>query len=140
MTHGHINANSLRIDDDYTFTLSDFPISTVTPNFSKMSPEEQNAAKVKARGFNIKTVSDEIKAKLEAQGAEESKADEKRSLEQEFFVKDLIQEDWRDMVGTFFFPRLGKMITDQRIRQFIDSSNRELLEEGQEVVQIRNIV
>ena len=31
MTHGHINANSLRIADDFTFTLSDFPISTVTP-------------------------------------------------------------------------------------------------------------
>lgn len=40
MTHGHINANSLRIDDDYTFTLSDFPISTVTPNFSSMSTQE----------------------------------------------------------------------------------------------------
>ena len=40
MSHGHINANSLRIGFDYTFTLSDFPISTVTPNYSAMSPEE----------------------------------------------------------------------------------------------------
>ena len=40
MSHGHINANSLRIGFDYTFTLSDFPISTVTPNFSSMSSEE----------------------------------------------------------------------------------------------------
>ena len=40
MSHGHINANSLRIGFDYTFTLSDFPISTVTPNFSSMSAQE----------------------------------------------------------------------------------------------------
>ena len=44
------------------------------------------------------------------------------------------------MVATFFFPRLGKMITDQSIRQFIENSNRELLEEGQEAGQIKNIV
>ena len=42
MSHGHINANSLRIEDDYTFTLSDFPISTVTPNFHTMTAEEQS--------------------------------------------------------------------------------------------------
>lgn len=34
MTHGHINSNSLRISDDFTFTLSDFPISTVTPGYA----------------------------------------------------------------------------------------------------------
>lgn len=55
-------------------------------------------------------------------------------------MADLVQEDWRDMVSTFFFPRLGKMITDQKIRQFVDNTNRELLEEGQEVAQIKNIV
>ena len=31
MTHGHINANSLRITDTYNFTLSDFPIVNMTP-------------------------------------------------------------------------------------------------------------
>ena len=31
MTHGHINANSLRITDTYNFTLSDFPILNMTP-------------------------------------------------------------------------------------------------------------
>lgn len=40
MSHGHINANSLRISDDYTFTLSDFPISTVTKDLAKMTTEE----------------------------------------------------------------------------------------------------
>ena len=43
------------------------------------------------------------------------------------------------MVSTFYFPRLGKMITDDKIRQFIESTNRELLEEGQEASQIKNI-
>jgi hypothetical protein len=52
MSHGHINANSLRISDDYTFTLSDFPISTVTPDLAKMTTVEQANAKVNARGFN----------------------------------------------------------------------------------------
>ena len=43
------------------------------------------------------------------------------------------------MVTTFYFPRLGKMITDERLRDFIESTNRELLEPGQEVSQIKNI-
>lgn len=139
MSHGHINANSLRIEDDYTFTLSDFPISTVTPNFHNMTAEEQSQAKVKVRGFNKKTVSDQLRAKIEI---EESKQDNDGNggIGQEFLVADLVQEDWRDMVSTFFFPRLGKMITDQKIRQFVDNTNRELLEEGQEVAQIKNIV
>ena len=40
MSHGHISANSLRISDDYTFTLSDFPISTVTPGLTQLNQEE----------------------------------------------------------------------------------------------------
>jgi hypothetical protein len=47
-------------------------------------------------------------------------------------VSDLIQEDWRDMVTTFYFPRLNKMITDPRLRRFLENTNRELLESGQE--------
>ena len=37
MSHGDINASSLRISDDYNFTLSDFPISTVTGNLARMN-------------------------------------------------------------------------------------------------------
>lgn len=59
--------------------------------------------------------------------------------ETEFNVVDLIQEDWRDMVTTFYFPRLGKKITDPKLRAFIDNTNKELLEEGQEASQIKNI-
>lgn len=64
MSHGHINANSLRISDDYTFTLSDFPISTVTNELAKMSVEEQNEAKIHIRGVNKNTASDDFKNKL----------------------------------------------------------------------------
>ena len=85
MSHGHINANSLRIEDDYTFTLSDFPISTVTPNFSSLSTEEQSQATVKVRGFNKKTVSDVLKAKI-GSSSEELKGEEKEGLNQEFLV------------------------------------------------------
>lgn len=60
-------------------------------------------------------------------------------MKHEFFVAELIQEDWRDMVATFYFPRLSKMIKDSRVRQFIDNTNRELLEQGQEASQIKNI-
>ena len=49
-----------------------------------------------------------------------------------FLVRDLIQEDWRDMVTTFYFPKLGKKIDDPKLRNFIEATNKELLEEGQE--------
>ena len=64
MTHGHINANSLRISDDYTFILGDFPISTVTPNYTTLSVEEQESAKVQPRGFHKKTVSDHLRTRI----------------------------------------------------------------------------
>jgi hypothetical protein len=51
----------------------------------------------------------------------------------EFNVSELIQEDWKDMITAFYFPRLGKMITDPRLRTFIESTNQELFEPGQEV-------
>jgi len=66
LTHGHINANSLRIADDYTFALSDFPISTVTPHLATMSPDELTTASVGVRGFYKATVSDESQARLTA--------------------------------------------------------------------------
>ena len=50
-----------------------------------------------------------------------------------------MREDWRDMVSTFYFPKMSKMIDDQRIRTFIENTNRELLEPDQELKQIKNI-
>ena len=51
----------------------------------------------------------------------------------------MIQEDWKDMVSTFYFPKMGKMITDQNIRTFIENTNKELLEDDQEAGQIKNV-
>ena len=37
ITHGGINAKTLRISDNYTFSLSDFQLSTCTPSFKNLS-------------------------------------------------------------------------------------------------------
>ena len=128
MSHGDINASSLRISDDYNFTLSEFPISTQTINLTKMNTQQQASAKTQVRGYNKQTSSEELRGKL-------------RDLKDasEFSVSELIQEDWKDMITAFYFPRLGKMITDPRLRTFIESTNQELFETGQEVAQIKNI-
>ena len=74
-------------------------------------------------------------------GGEEGKMEEeKKDCEvTELRVADLIRDDWQDFVSTFYFPRLSKEIKDQRLRDFIDQTNRELLEPGQEVAQIKMI-
>jgi hypothetical protein len=64
MSHGHINANSLRITDDYTFTLSDFPLSTVTPDLASMTTDEQAQAQVQVRGLNKKTAAEELTTRI----------------------------------------------------------------------------
>lgn len=43
------------------------------------------------------------------------------------------------MVATFYFPRLGKCVTSDPIRDFIDQTNKELLEPTQEVKQIKMV-
>lgn len=97
---------------------------------------------MQVRGFNKQTVSKELGDQLNklitkqqtGQDQEEEKkeeADNARDLN-DFYVSELIREDWRDMVTTFYFPRLSKMITDPSLRQFIDNTNKELLEPGQE--------
>ena len=93
MTHGHINANSLRISDDYTFTLSDFPISIVMPGYTRMTTEQQADTKVEVRGFNKRTVSDHLIAKLSnliRSQREEEKKQADVAREHEFQVVDLI--------------------------------------------------
>ena len=54
-------------------------------------------------------------------------------------MSELIREDWHDMVTTFFFPRQNKLLTDERIRAWVQNTNRELLEPDQESGQIKNI-
>jgi len=50
-----------------------------------------------------------------------------------FTFRDLVQEDWRDLVSAFFFPKQKKAIQDRKIRDFIARTNQELTEEGQEI-------
>ena len=91
MSHGHINANSLRISDDYTFTLSDFPISTITPGFTKLSTDDQAASKLQVRGFNLKTTSDDLKEKLDTMiQSFTSNAEPGTGMDHQFFVSELI--------------------------------------------------
>ena len=47
-------------------------------------------------------------------------------------MRDLIQEDWRDLVTSFFFPRISKCVVDQKVKDFIKQTNAELLEDKQE--------
>ena len=47
-------------------------------------------------------------------------------------MRDLIQEDWRDMVTSFFFPKISKCVTDTKVKDFIMQTNAELLEDNQE--------
>lgn len=60
ITHGHINAKTLRISDMYTFGLTDFLLSTCTPIYKTLSEQEQTQVAIQARGFNKATVSKEF--------------------------------------------------------------------------------
>ena len=107
----------MRIADNYTFKLADFPLTLVTPGFANLSAEDQNEAKVKVRGFFK-----DAKSSLKDSMVDGSSA--------EFKVCDLIREDWKDMVATFFFPKMGKVITDEKIKSWIENTTIELLEEN----------
>lgn len=105
------------------------------------------------RGFNKHTVNEEVREAMSAliesscnlksgaitDEAMRQKAHQTLGVGKEYLVSNLMKEDWRDMVTTFYFPRLGKMITDQRLRDFIENTNKELLEPDQEARQIKMI-
>ena len=55
-------------------------------------------------------------------------------------MRDLIQEDWRDLVACFFFPYLNKCVTEPKIRDYVQKTNAELLLEGQESHVIKLLV
>ena len=61
-------------------------------------------------------------------------------IKQEFKMRELIQEDWRDFVASFYFPNVSKCITDPEIKRFIQNTNAELLAEGQEPHVIKLLV
>lgn len=58
--------------------------------------------------------------------------DDQKVFEHTFPFRDLIQEDWRDFVTSFYFPKVCKAISDQRIKEFIERTNAELVEIGQQ--------
>ena len=61
-------------------------------------------------------------------------------MQKNFVMRDLIQEDWRDFVASFYFPQINKCITDPAIRNFIKDTNEQLQEQGQEPYVIKLIV
>ena len=86
-------------------------------------------ATLKVRGFNKTTISKEFIDVIIPNGNKEA-AEE--LISKDFKVRELIQEDWRDFVTSFFFPSMYKAITDPRIVNIIQNTNSELLEQGQE--------
>ena len=54
--------------------------------------------------------------------------------------KDLIQEDWRNLVASFYFPNRNKIITDERIKTFLDETAVELMQENSQTELIHLVV
>lgn len=44
----------------------------------------------------------------------------KRNIEGQILFKDLIQEDWKNFVASFYFKKRNEIITDERIRAFLE--------------------
>ena len=86
-------------------------------------------ASLRVRGFNKTTISKDFIDIIIPEGNKEAPED---LITKEFKVKDLVQEDWRDFVTSFFFPSMYKAITDPRIVNIIQNTNSELLEQFQE--------
>ena len=86
-----------------------------------MSDQDQEQIKVQSRGF-LKSSQSSLKEKLElAELYDDSR---------EVLMADLIREDWLDTMGAFYFPRLSKVLTDERIKDWIESMRAELTEDG----------
>lgn len=41
-------------------------------------------------------------------------------------MRDLMQEDWRDLIAAFYFPKQSQVITDQRISLFLEQIDIQL--------------
>jgi hypothetical protein len=64
----------------------------------------------------------------------------KKSNDGQVHFKDLIQEDWRNFVASFYFPNRNDIITDERIRTFLEQTASELMQENQQPELIHLIV
>jgi len=91
-------------------------------NFLDGSPVESNFELSESQRVSKMTSDSDVREKL-AQAP----------FQTAFTFRDLVQEDWRDLVSAFFFPKQKKAIQDRKIRDFIARTNQELTEEGQEI-------
>ena len=137
LAHGQIKASSMKISDSYQLVLDELLLSTWYQNFKDIPNDQQNTATTKARGFQISAVSPELKATI---GQQIDQTNVQQIMQKNFVMRDLIQEDWRDFVASFYFPQINKCITDPAIRNFIKDTNEQLQEQGQEPYVIKLIV
>jgi hypothetical protein len=72
ISHGHINALTLKISDNYTFSLSHFELATCTPRFKNLSEQAQAKISVQVRGFNKATVSKDFIETLNLNASQKS--------------------------------------------------------------------
>ena len=49
------------------------------------------------------------------------------TAEGSILFKDLIQEDWRNFVAAFYLPKRSEIVTDERIRTFLEQTASELM-------------
>jgi hypothetical protein len=94
--------------------LSDFEVSIIDRNFKSLGETEKLTKQCTMIGMRVSSASDLVR-----------KNEEGRIL-----FKDLIQEDWRNLVASFYFPNRKEIITDERIRTFLDQTASELMQEN----------
>ena len=56
----------------------------------------------------------------------------KTGLREGLTKSELIKDDWRSLISAFYFPKISNLLTDLRIRSWIEEVNRQLFEPGQE--------
>jgi hypothetical protein len=44
----------------------------------------------------------------------------------EYKVRELMQEDWRDFIAAFYFPKQSKVIINERIQGFLSQTDNYL--------------
>lgn len=42
---------------------------------------------------------------------------------EQYLVRELMQEDWRDLIASFYFLKQSQMVSDERIRFFLESTD-----------------
>ena len=138
VTHGHINATNLKIKDDYSLCISEFSIAQFTPEYSKLTEQEQETKKQQIRGYNRDTMSDHLQKvilresfALDPDFRDDNEDELKLGKCDEFTVRELMQEDWRDLIASFFFSKQSIVITDERIQNFLKQTDSYLNEPGQ---------